>query len=80
MEGKAVLFKTFAGIDMFDTEINETDPDKLVDIIAGLEPTFRGILSANMLKVMAARPSILALANRRRKSSLNWRMRRVTTS
>ncbi|MGF6573611.1 malate dehydrogenase (oxaloacetate-decarboxylating)(NADP+) [Paraburkholderia fungorum] len=43
MEGKAVLFKKFAGIDVFDIEINETDPDKLVDIIAGLEPTFGGI-------------------------------------
>jgi len=42
MEGKAVLFKKFAGIDVFDIEINETDPDKLVDIIAGLEPTFGG--------------------------------------
>ena len=43
MEGKAVLFKTFAGIDVFDIEINERDPDKLVDIIASLEPTFGGI-------------------------------------
>ncbi len=43
MEGKAVLFKKFAGLDVFDIEINETDPDKLVDIIAGLEPTFGGI-------------------------------------
>ncbi|MCQ9617151.1 NADP-dependent malic enzyme [Paenalcaligenes niemegkensis] len=43
MEGKAVLFKNFAGIDVFDIEINENDPDKLVDIIAGLEPTFGGI-------------------------------------
>lgn len=43
MEGKAVLFKKFSGIDVFDIEINETDPDKLVDIIAGLEPTFGGI-------------------------------------
>ena len=43
MEGKAVLFKNFAGIDVFDIEINETDPEKLVDIIAGLEPTFGGI-------------------------------------
>jgi malate dehydrogenase (oxaloacetate-decarboxylating)(NADP+) len=40
MEGKAVLFKTFAGIDVFDIEIDERDPDKLVDIIAALEPTF----------------------------------------
>ena len=43
MEGKAVLFKKFAGIDCFDLEINERDPDKLVDIIASLEPTFGGI-------------------------------------
>ncbi len=43
MEGKAVLFKKFADIDVFDIEINETDVDKLVDIIASLEPTFGGI-------------------------------------
>ncbi|HEX4916718.1 MAG TPA: NADP-dependent malic enzyme [Limnobacter sp.] len=43
MEGKAVLFKKFAGIDVFDIEINETDPDKLIEIIASLEPTFGGI-------------------------------------
>jgi malate dehydrogenase (oxaloacetate-decarboxylating)(NADP+) len=43
MEGKAVLFKKFAGIDCFDIEINERDPDKLVDIIVSLEPTFGGI-------------------------------------
>ena len=43
MEGKGVLFKKFAGIDVFDLEINELDPDKLVDIIASLEPTFGGI-------------------------------------
>jgi malate dehydrogenase (oxaloacetate-decarboxylating)(NADP+) len=43
MEGKAVLFKKFAGIDVFDIELNERDPDKLVDIIAALEPTFGGI-------------------------------------
>jgi malate dehydrogenase (oxaloacetate-decarboxylating)(NADP+) len=43
MEGKAVLFKKFAGIDVFDIEVNELDPDKLVDIIAALEPTFGGI-------------------------------------
>ncbi|WP_306805200.1 malic enzyme-like NAD(P)-binding protein, partial [Escherichia coli] len=42
-EGKAALFKKFAGLDVFDIEINETDPDKLVEIIAGLEPTFGGI-------------------------------------
>lgn len=43
MEGKAVLFKKFAGIDVFDIEISENDPDKLVDIIASLEPTFGAI-------------------------------------
>src|SRR5688572_8895679 len=43
MEGKAVLFKKFAGIDVFDIEIDERDPEKLVDIIAALEPTFGGI-------------------------------------
>ena len=43
MEGKGVLFKKFAGIDVFDIELNENDPDKLVDIIAALEPTFGGI-------------------------------------
>ena len=43
MEGKGVLFKKFAGIDVFDLEINETDPVKLVEIIASLEPTFGGI-------------------------------------
>ncbi len=43
MEGKGVLFKKFAGIDCFDIEVNELDPDKLVEIIAALEPTFGGI-------------------------------------
>ncbi len=43
MEGKAVLFKKFAGIDVFDIEIDERDPDRLVEIIAALEPTFGGI-------------------------------------
>lgn len=43
MEGKGVLFKKFAGIDVFDIEIDEADPEKLVDIIASLEPTFGGI-------------------------------------
>src|SRR5690625_3845772 len=43
MEGKAVLFKKFAGIDVFDIEINESDPDKLIETIASLEPTFGGI-------------------------------------
>ncbi len=43
MEGKAVLFKKFAGIDVFDIEVNEKDPDKLVEVIAALEPTFGGV-------------------------------------
>ena len=43
MEGKGVLFKKFAGIDVFDIEIAERDPDRLVEIIAALEPTFGGI-------------------------------------
>src|SRR6266704_3511231 len=43
MEGKAVLFKKFAGIDVFDLELAEPDPDKLIDMIAALEPTFGGI-------------------------------------
>ena len=43
MEGKGVLFKKFSGIDVFDIEINEKDPEKLVEIIASLEPTFGGI-------------------------------------
>jgi malate dehydrogenase (oxaloacetate-decarboxylating)(NADP+) len=43
MEGKGMLFQKFAGIDVFDIEIDECDPDKLVDIIASLEPSFGGI-------------------------------------
>ncbi|MFC3625836.1 NADP-dependent malic enzyme [Vogesella amnigena] len=43
MEGKGVLFKKFAGVDVFDIELNENDPDKLVDIICAMEPTFGGI-------------------------------------
>ena len=43
MEGKAVLFKKFAGLDCFDIEVAERDPDKLVDMICALEPTFGGI-------------------------------------
>ena len=43
MEGKGVLFKKFAGVDVFDIEIAENDPDKIVDIVAALEPTFGGI-------------------------------------
>src|SRR5438445_10971622 len=43
MEGKGCLFKKFAGIDVFDIEINEMDPDKIVEVVAALEPTFGGI-------------------------------------
>ena len=43
MEGKAVLFKKFAGIDVFDIEVNQLDPDKLIEVIAALEPTFGGV-------------------------------------
>ncbi|MBU3719779.1 MAG: NADP-dependent malic enzyme [Burkholderiaceae bacterium] len=43
MEGKGVLFKKFAGIDVFDLEINETNVDRIVDIVAALEPTFGGV-------------------------------------
>ena len=43
MEGKGCLFKKFAGIDVFDIEIDETDPDKIVEVVAALEPTFGGI-------------------------------------
>jgi malate dehydrogenase (oxaloacetate-decarboxylating)(NADP+) len=43
MEGKAVLFKKFAGVDVFDIEVAETDPDRLVEIVAALEPSFGGI-------------------------------------
>ena len=43
MEGKAVLFKKFSGIDAFDIEVAETDPDRFCDIVASLEPTFGGI-------------------------------------
>ena len=43
MEGKAVLFKKFAGVDVFDIEVDETDPDMLVEVVTRLEPTFGGI-------------------------------------
>ena len=43
MEGKGVLFKKFAGIDVFDIEINEEDPDEFIKIVKSLEPTFGGI-------------------------------------
>lgn len=43
MEGKGVLFKKFAGVDVFDIEVNETNPDKFIDVVSALEPTFGGI-------------------------------------
>ena len=43
MEGKAALFKTFADIDVFDLELDASDPDKFVDVVAALAPTFGGI-------------------------------------
>src|SRR5579875_1660012 len=43
MEGKAVLFKKFAGIDVFDIEVNESDPDRFCDVVAALEPTFGAV-------------------------------------
>src|SRR5512135_3661738 len=43
MEGKGCLFKKFAGIDVFDIEIGESDPDKIIEVVAALEPTFGGI-------------------------------------
>lgn len=42
MEGKGVLFKKFAGIDVFDIEVDELDPDKFINVVAALEPTFGG--------------------------------------
>jgi malate dehydrogenase (oxaloacetate-decarboxylating)(NADP+) len=54
MEGKGCLFKKFAGIDVFDIELAEHDPDKLVDIIAALEPTLGGV---NLEDIKAARRS-----------------------
>ena len=43
MEGKAVLFKKFADLDAFDLEVDAPDPQKLVDIVVALEPTFGGV-------------------------------------
>ena len=55
MEGKAVLFKKFAGIDVFDIEIERTDPDKFVEIIAALEPSFGGSISRTSRRRNASR-------------------------
>jgi malate dehydrogenase (oxaloacetate-decarboxylating)(NADP+) len=63
MEGKSVLFKKFAGIDCFDIELDERDPDKLVDIIAALEPTFGAI---NLEDIKAPECFIIERALRKR--------------
>jgi malate dehydrogenase (oxaloacetate-decarboxylating)(NADP+) len=63
MEGKAVLFKKFAGIDCFDIEVAETDPERLVDIIAALEPTFGAI---NLEDIKAPECFIVERALRKR--------------
>ncbi|OAI51177.1 malate dehydrogenase [Betaproteobacteria bacterium SCGC AG-212-J23] len=63
MEGKAVLFKKFAGIDCFDLEINETDPAKLVEVVAALEPTFGAI---NLEDIKAPECFIVERALRKR--------------
>src|SRR4051812_39836322 len=63
MEGKGCLFKKFAGIDVFDIEVSETDPDKLVEIVASLEPTFGGI---NLEDIKAPECFLVEQALRRR--------------
>ena len=63
MEGKAVLFKKFAGIDVFDIEIDQRDPQRLVDVIAALEPTFGAI---NLEDIKAPECFIVERALRRR--------------
>ncbi|HXU42237.1 MAG TPA: NADP-dependent malic enzyme [Burkholderiales bacterium] len=63
MEGKAVLFKKFAGIDCFDIELDERDPQKLIDIVAALEPTFGAI---NLEDIKAPECFIVERALRKR--------------
>ncbi|HYZ30797.1 MAG TPA: NADP-dependent malic enzyme [Crenalkalicoccus sp.] len=63
MEGKGCLFKKFAGIDVFDIEITETNPDRLVEIVASLEPTFGGI---NLEDIKAPECFVIERALRRR--------------
>src|SRR5215213_7850562 len=63
MEGKGCLFKKFAGIDVFDIEVDETDPAKLVEIVAALEPTFGGI---NLEDIKAPECFVVEQALRRR--------------
>src|ERR671912_619562 len=63
MEGKGCLFKKFAGVDVFDIEVDETDPAKLVEIVASLEPTFGGI---NLEDIKAPECFVVEQALRRR--------------
>src|SRR5690349_24718792 len=63
MEGKGCLFKKFAGIDVFDIEVDETDPQKLVDIVASLEPTFGGV---NLEDIKAPECFVIEQALRKR--------------
>ena len=63
MEGKSVLFKKFAGIDCFDIELDERDPQKLIDIIAALEPTFGAI---NLEDIKAPECFVIERALRKR--------------
>src|SRR5918993_226192 len=63
MEGKGCLFRKFAGIDVFDIEVDETDPAKLVEIVAALEPTFGGI---NLEDIKAPECFVVEQALRRR--------------
>ena len=58
MEGKAVLFKKFAGIDVFDIEVAATNPDRFVDAVAALEPTFGAINLGDIKAPSATRSSI----------------------
>jgi malate dehydrogenase (oxaloacetate-decarboxylating)(NADP+) len=65
MEGKAVLFKKFAGIDVFDIEVDADDPDKFIEIVAALEPTFGGI---NLEDIKAPECFVIEKALRERMS------------
>ena len=63
MEGKAVLFKKFAGIDVFDIEVDALDPDKFIEVVAALEPTFGGI---NLEDIKAPECFVIERALRKR--------------
>src|SRR5918912_1047958 len=69
MEGKGCLFKKFAGIDVFDIEVSETDPDRLVEIVASLEPTFGGI---NLEDIKAPECFVVERARRPSPASTSW--------